>query len=79
MKKILIAVIASLFVSVGFAVKVHAQAPAEPIKLAEVESEDFTGVSVAPSVSTYHGRQIIARGPAWKPYVLVTGPWSSEE
>jgi hypothetical protein len=79
MKKILIAVIASLFVSVGFAVKIHAQVPPEPINLAEVETEDITGVSVPSTVSTYHGHEVLARGPPWKPYVLVTGGWSSEE
>jgi hypothetical protein len=79
MKKILIAVVASLLVSVGFAAKVHAQVPAEPIVFAEVETEDLTGVSVPPSASTYGGRRIIARGPPGKPYVLLTGPWSSEE
>jgi hypothetical protein len=60
MKKILIAVVASLFVSVGIAAKVHAHVPQEPLVLAEVESS-----SSAP-YSTFHthwsgAQHIIAR------------------
>jgi hypothetical protein len=79
MKKILIAVIASLFISVGVAVKIHAQAPAEPIRFAEEGSETITGVSEPSSVSTYDGHRIVARGPPNKPYIIVTGGWASEE
>jgi hypothetical protein len=54
MKKILLAVIASLFVSAGFAAKVHALVPEEPMELAEVES-----TASSPFVSYYSGNRHI--------------------